>query len=125
MHNSSSNFSSTVFFSNGNEDQPESTEQPPESPPKRRGRPPRNPAPETNEKEVERYVAALELCQLKTKRSWSHANKWWFFFANSSAAEEELEVEVKTRKRNKEDEKDTNVVTPARKSARLAKPNWS
>lgn len=69
MHNSSSNFSSTVFFSNGNEDQPESTEQPPESPPKRRGRPPRNPAPETNEKEVERYVAALELCQLKTERS--------------------------------------------------------
>jgi len=85
---------SNISQNNGNEDQPESTEQPPESPPKRRGRPPRNPAPGTNEKEVE-----------------------------SSAAEEEMEVEVKTRKRNKEDEKDTTVVTPARKSARLAKPN--
>jgi len=47
------------FSSNGNEDQPEATEQPLESPPKRRGRPPRNPAAGTNEKEVERYVAAI------------------------------------------------------------------
>ena len=45
------------------------------------------------------------------------------FFTSSSAAEEEMELEVKTRKRSKEDEKDTTVVTPARKSARLAKPN--
>lgn len=42
----------------------------------------------------------------------------------SSAAEEEIETENKSRKRNKEDEKDSIVVTPARKSARLAKPNW-
>ena len=39
---------------------------------------------------------------------------------SSSAAEDEVEVEGKTRKRTKEEEKDT---TPARKSARLAKPN--
>nr|CAH0110668.1 unnamed protein product [Daphnia galeata] len=86
---------SNISQNNGTEDQTEPAEQPQqESLPKRRGRPPRNPAPETNEKEVE-----------------------------SSAAEEEMEVEVKTRKRSKEDEKDTTVVTPARKSARLAKPN--
>lgn len=44
-------------------------------------------------------------------------------YYSSSAAEEETEAEVKSRKRSKEDEKDTTVVTPARKSARLAKPN--
>ncbi|XP_057373894.1 sister chromatid cohesion protein PDS5 homolog B-B-like isoform X1 [Daphnia carinata] len=84
---------SNMSQNNGTEDQSEPTEQPLESLPKRRGRPPRNPA--MNEKEVE----------------------------SSSAAEEETEAEVKSRKRSKEEEKDTTVVTPARKSARLAKPN--
>ena len=42
---------------------------------------------------------------------------------SSSAAEDEVETEGKTRKRTKEDDKDSANVTPARKSARLAKPN--
>jgi len=39
---------------------------------------------------------------------------------SSSAAEEEVEAEGKARKRTKEEE---SATTPARKSARLAKPN--
>lgn len=43
---------------------------------------------------------------------------------SATAATEESEPEVKTRKRSKEEEKEaTVVVMPARKSARLAKPN--
>ena len=48
------------FYSNGTEDQSESTEQQ-EPPPKRRGRPPRNPQVEVNEKEMERYYSIFRL----------------------------------------------------------------
>lgn len=43
--------------------------------------------------------------------------------SSNSATEEEVGTEVKTRKRAKEEEKEASTVAPARKSARLAKPN--